>query len=301
MFSFFRILSRNKIDSIHSDIVLERLLEADVEYDIAETLIQKEGNIKKEDFKNKLLKFLDTPYPNKDANIFASSSLTPFSSLISLNSPLLKPLIYLIIGVNGAGKTTTIARLGKLFKDSNKKVIFGAGDTFRAAAIEQISIWGERLNIPCIKSKHGADSASVAFDTINAAISRDYDIALIDTAGRLDNKINLKNELIKISNTCKKATNGGPFYNLLVLDGTQGSHALNQAKIFNEALGIDGIIITKLDGTSKGGSIISIIKNLKLPILYVGIGEGENDLIPFNLDWYIQNLLDYIFCNEEAN
>ena len=281
MFSFFKTLGRKKIDSISSDVVLEKLLEADVEYDVALYLTQKERKITKEDFKNKLLDFLG-----------------PLPVLPSIS---FKPLVYLIIGVNGAGKTTTIARLGKLFKEGNKKVIFGAGDTFRAAAIEQISIWGERLNISCIKSKHGADSASVAFDTINAAISRDYDIALIDTAGRLDNKINLKNELIKISNTCKKALNGKEFYNLLVLDGTQGTHALNQAKVFSEALSVDGIIITKLDGTSKGGSIISIIKNLKLPILYVGIGEGENHLIPFDINWYIENLLDYVFCNEEAN
>lgn len=280
MFSFFKNIKASQ-DIITKDLLEERLIESDIEYDIVEQILDSVGGkVKRNELEINLLRFL------KKESFYDKLSLKKIDA---------KPLVYLIIGVNGAGKTTTIAKLGNIQKQQNKKVIFGAGDTFRAAASSQLCAWGDKLNIPCVSSKFGADPSSVAFDTINAAKARDIDIALIDTAGRLDNKINLKNELIKISNTCSKALNGAEFYKILILDGTQGTQAINQAKIFNESLNIDGIIITKMDGTSKGGSLISIMSDLRLPILYVGIGEGEDDFIPFDLDWYIKNLLDYIF------
>lgn len=277
MFSFFKKIGESKRESsatIAKDLLEERLIECDIEYEIIENILDSLGNnAKRADLDAKLREIL--------------SEIKPLREICE------KPLVHLIIGVNGAGKTTTIAKLGAIHKDKGQKVIFGAGDTFRAAAVEQLSAWGERLQIPCIKSKFGADPAAVAFDTINAAISRKYDIAFIDTAGRLENKINLQNELIKVANICKKGVSD--FYKILILDGTQGTQAINQAKRFNEILEIDGIIITKLDGSSKGGCIISIVKSLKLPILFVGIGESAADLVPFDKDWYVKNLVDYVF------
>lgn len=279
MFSFFKNI-KSSSDSITKDLLEERLMECDVEYDIVEKILDSiSTKVRRSELEANLWRFL------KKESYYDSLSLRPIST---------KPLIHLIIGVNGAGKTTTIAKLGKIHKDKGEKVIFGAGDTFRAAAVEQLCAWGKRLEIPCISSKFGADPAAVAFDTISAAKSRNCDTAFIDTAGRLENKTNLKNELIKISNTCKKGVDD--FYKILILDGTQGTSAINQAKSFNEILDIDGIIITKLDGTSKGGSIISIMYNLRLPILFVGIGEGSDDLVAFDMEWYVKNLLDYIFA-----
>lgn len=278
MFSFFRNI-KSSGDSITKDLLEERLMECDIEYDIVEKILDSIGSkVRRSELEANLWRFL-----KKDS----------YYDKLTLREIGTKPLVYLIIGVNGAGKTTTIAKLGKIHKNEGKKVIFGAGDTFRAAAVEQLCAWGKRLEIPCVSSKFGADPASVAFDTISAAKGRHCDIAFIDTAGRLENKTNLKNELIKISNTCKKSIDD--FYKILILDGTQGTSAINQAQAFNDMLDIDGIIITKLDGTSKGGSIISIIYNLRLPILFVGIGEGSEDLIPFDMEWYVKNLLDYVF------
>lgn len=280
MFSFFKNI-RQPQELITKDLLEERLIESDIEYDIVEKILDSVGSkITKNEIEVNLIRFL------KKDSFYDNLSIKKIDS---------KPLVYLIIGVNGAGKTTTIAKLGNIWKNDNKKVIFGAGDTFRAAASSQLCAWGDKLGISCISSKFGADPSAVAFDTINAAKARGIDIAIVDTAGRLDNKINLKNELVKISNTCSKALNGADFYKILVIDGTQGTQAINQAKVFNETLAIDGIIITKMDGTSKGGSLISIMSELRLPILYVGIGEGKDDFIKFDIDWYLKNLLDYIF------
>lgn len=278
MFSFFKKF-KQKSESIEKDALEERLIECDIEYDIVEKILDSAGaKVSRGELEANLWRFLkkESYYDN-----------------LALRKVATKPLVHLIIGVNGAGKTTTIAKLGAIHKAKGQKVIFGAGDTFRAAAVEQLLAWGERLQIPCVSSKFGADPAAVAFDTISAAKGRNIDVAFIDTAGRLENKINLQNELIKISNTCKKGVED--FYKILILDGTQGTSAINQAKAFNEILKIDGAIITKLDGTSKGGSIISIIYNLRVPIMFVGTGEKAEDLIEFDLQWYVKNLLDYVF------
>lgn len=261
-------------ESIAKEMLEERLIECDIEYEIIENILDSSGaKIKRGDLEAKLHGFL--------------------GEVKSLREIHAKPLVHLIMGVNGAGKTTTIAKLGQIHKAQGQKVIFGAGDTFRAAAVEQLCAWGKRLEIQCVSSKFGADPAAVAYDSISAAKSRGADVAFIDTAGRLENKINLQNELKKIANTCQKGI--GDFYKILILDGTQGTSAINQAKTFNEILALDGIIITKMDGSSKGGCIISIAKSLKLPILFVGTGEGANDLIPFEKEWYVKNLMDYVF------
>lgn len=278
MFSFFKKF-KQKSEFIAKDALEERLMECDIEYDIVEKILDSaSAKISRGELEANLWRFL------KKESYYDNLALRKIDA---------KPLVYLIIGVNGAGKTTTIAKLGAIHKNKGQRVIFGAGDTFRAAAVEQLLAWGERLQIPCVSSKFGADPAAVAFDTISAAKSRDCDVAFIDTAGRLENKINLQNELIKIANTCKKGVSD--FYKILILDGTQGTSAINQAKAFNEILNIDGAIITKLDGTSKGGSIISIIYNLRVPIMFVGTGEKAEDLIEFDLEWYVKNLLDYVF------
>ena len=189
-------------------------------------------------------------------------------------SNLPKPFVRLIIGVNGAGKTTTIAKLANKIKKEGSSVILGAGDTFRAAAIEQLSTWAEKINVPIIKTKQGHDASAVAYDTISSAVARDIDNVIIDTAGRLQTQTNLSNELKKIVRVCGKAqTESAPHQKLMILDGTQGNTAIAQAKAFNEMVGIDGIIVTKLDGTAKGGALFSISNQLELPIFYVGIGE----------------------------
>jgi fused signal recognition particle receptor len=207
--------------------------------------------------------------------------------------------VELIVGVNGAGKTTTISKLAQKYKKDGKKVILGAGDTFRAAAIEQLTLWSQRLDIPIVSSKQGHDSSAVAYDTIDSAKSKDFDNVIIDTAGRLHTQTNLANELKKIKRICNKAHPGSPHRTLLIIDGTQGNSAIVQAKAFNDMIGIDGIIITKLDGTAKGGSIFSIAYALELPILYVGTGEQPENLTPFDKFEFVDGLLDALF--EEQN
>ncbi|MBD3838767.1 MAG: signal recognition particle-docking protein FtsY, partial [Epsilonproteobacteria bacterium] len=206
-----------------------------------------------------------------------------------------KPFVEMIIGVNGAGKTTTIAKLTKLYQKNRKSVILGAGDTFRAAAIEQLTLWANRLNAPIISTRQGHDPSAVVFDTINSAIAKNIDHVIIDTAGRLHTQTNLSHELQKMVRIASKALEGAPHRKMLILDGTQGSSSINQAKIFNEIIGIDGIIITKLDGTAKGGSVLSIADELKLPIYYIGTGEQPDNLIQFKANEYVNTILDEIF------
>lgn len=210
------------------------------------------------------------------------------------------PYVELIIGVNGAGKTTTIAKLANNYKKNGKTVLLGAGDTFRAAAIEQLTKWSEKLEIPIIKTKQGHDPSAVAFDTISSALARKIDHVIIDTAGRLQTQTNLSNELKKIVKVCSKAYESAPHRKIMILDGTQGNTAIAQAKAFNEMVGIDGIIVTKLDGTAKGGALFSISNRLELPIFYIGIGEKQDDLIPFSPEEFVDSLLDGIFTQESA-
>ncbi|MCE3046568.1 signal recognition particle-docking protein FtsY [Helicobacter kayseriensis] len=268
-----KLISQNELENA--------LIESDISYDLIEMMLK---NLPQEVSKNELEVALWRFF--RAESYYDKLQYTPLQD---------KPEVMLIIGVNGAGKTTTIAKLAHLAKKQGKKVILGAGDTFRAAAIEQLKLWGEKLGIEVISSQIGHDPSSIAFDSIKAGLARGADQIIIDTAGRLHNQTNLKNELIKISKVCSKALDEKPFHKLLILDGTQGSSAITQAKIFNEILNVDGIIVTKLDSTSKGGAILSMIYELKLPIAYIGTGEKEDNLLPFNEEEYIQSILEAIF------
>lgn len=201
-----------------------------------------------------------------------------------------KPYVILVVGVNGVGKTTTIGKLAYQFKKAGKKVYLGAADTFRAAAVEQISIWGERVGVPVVKQQMGSDPASVAFDTLQSAKANGADVVIIDTAGRLHNKVGLMNELKKIKDVMKKVLPEAPDEVLLVLDGSTGQNAFEQAKQFSAVTNITSLAITKLDGTAKGGVVIGISDQLKVPVKYIGLGEGMEDLQLFNKVEFVDSL-----------
>lgn len=203
-----------------------------------------------------------------------------------------KPYVIMVVGVNGVGKTTTIGKLAYQFKQAGKKVYLAAADTFRAAAVEQLVIWGERVGVPVVKQQMGSDPASVAFDTIKSAVANDADVVIIDTAGRLHNKVGLMNELTKIKNVMKKVVDYAPNEVLLVLDGSTGQNAYEQAKQFTKATDITSLAITKLDGTAKGGVVIGISHQLKVPVKYIGLGEKMTDLQPFNRTEFVDSLFE---------
>lgn len=193
-----------------------------------------------------------------------------------------EPYVIMVVGVNGVGKTTTIGKLANQFKQNGKKVILGAADTFRAAAVDQLVIWSERVGVPIVKQAMGSDPASVAFDTLQSAKAQGADVVLIDTAGRLHNKINLMNELSKIKRVMQKVYPNAPHEVLLVLDGSTGQNAFEQAKQFTQATEVSALAVTKLDGTAKGGVVIGISDQFQIPVKYIGVGEGMNDLQPFD-------------------
>jgi fused signal recognition particle receptor len=200
------------------------------------------------------------------------------------------PYVIMVVGVNGVGKTTTIAKLAHQFKNSGKKVVLGAADTFRAAAVDQLIIWAERVGVPIVQQGMGADPASVAFDTLQSAKSQNADVVIIDTAGRLHNKVNLMNELSKIKRVMEKIIPDAPHEILLVLDGSTGQNAFEQAKQFSEATAINALAITKLDGTAKGGVVIGISDQMKIPVKYIGVGEKMEDLQLFDRKVFVDSL-----------
>lgn len=201
-----------------------------------------------------------------------------------------RPYVIMVVGVNGVGKTTTIGKLAYQFKKAGKKVYLGAADTFRAAAVEQLVIWSERVGVPIVKQKMGSDPASVAFDTLSSAKANDADVVIIDTAGRLHNKINLMNELTKIKNVMKKVVPDAPHEVLLVLDGSTGQNAFEQAKQFTAATEVNALAVTKLDGTAKGGVVIGISDQFRIPVKYIGLGEGMEDLQVFRKREFVNSL-----------
>ncbi|ELV6297520.1 signal recognition particle-docking protein FtsY [Campylobacter jejuni] len=287
MFNFFKkglaktlenivgVKGENK--KISKDLLEEILLEADVSYEIVEEIIYylpPQNEVKKEDLKRVMGSYF--LYEKKETNQE-------------------KPFVELILGVNGAGKTTSIAKLAYLYKNQNQKVILGACDTFRAGAIEQLKLWAQKVDVDIVLTAQGHDPSAVAFDAISKAKAKDFDRVIIDTAGRLQNQKNLAHELEKIVRISNKALEGAPHRKILVLDGTQGNAGILQAKAFNELVKLDGVIITKLDGTAKGGALFSIARELELPIFYVGVGEQMTDLQEFNASAYLDTLLDPIF------
>ena len=266
-----------KRDKISKEEFEEVLLEADVDYDLIERLLEElPGTISRVQAFNSLISVFQYRARWIDPNDY-----TPF--------------VEMIIGVNGAGKTTTIAKLAHRYRQEGKRVILGAGDTFRAAAIEQLSRWAEKLQLPIVATRQGHDPSAVVYDTIQSALAREVDRVIIDTAGRLHTQANLAEELKKMVRVADKALPGAPHRKMLILDGTQGSSTVNQAKAFDAMIGIDGIILTKLDGTAKGGSILTIADELKMPIYYIGTGESPEDLIPFRANEYVNMILDEIF------
>ena len=278
------IFSKKSIDQNILSQFEELLISADVGTEIA-------AEFKKEFEKLKVDKNL-TDF-NQIINILAekiANTLIPYEKdLLSLN--INKPTVIIVSGVNGVGKTTTIGKLGKFYKDNKKSVIFGAADTFRAAAIEQLELWSNKINVNIIQSNTGSDPASVAFKTAIFAKEKNIDIALIDTAGRMQNKKNLMDEYKKIFNVLKKIDQSFPNETILVLDATTGQNALNQVEEFTKIHNITGLIITKLDSTAKGGIVLAICKKYNLPILAVGMGEKETDLYPFKAEYFAKGLL----------
>lgn len=281
------IAGKSKVDDDVLDNLEEVLITSDVGVDTTLKIIQRiEDRVARD-------KYVSTSELNGILKDEIASLLTENNSDDNTNWDLPqdhKPYVILVVGVNGVGKTTTIGKLAYQFKKAGKKVYLGAADTFRAAAVEQIQIWGDRIGVPVVKQQMGADPASVAFDTLQSAKANGADVVLIDTAGRLHNKVGLMNELKKIKDVMKKVVPTAPDEVLLVLDGSTGQNAFEQAKQFSAVTNITSLAITKLDGTAKGGVVIGISDQLKVPVKYIGLGEKMEDLQLFNKKEFVDSL-----------
>ncbi len=282
--SFFNKLSKavagkSKVDDEVLDNLEEVLVSSDVGVDTTLKIIDRiETRVAKD-------KYLGTDELNKilREEIAALLAMTNVGNATEFTIPTnKKPYVIMVVGVNGVGKTTTIGKLASQFTKQGKKVLLGAADTFRAAAIDQLQVWADRVNIPMVRQNMGSDPASVAFDTMQSAVKQDVDVVIIDTAGRLHNKINLMNELTKIKKVMQKVVADAPHEILLVLDGSTGQNAFEQAKAFTKATEVNALAVTKLDGTAKGGVVIGISDQFQIPVKYIGVGEGIDDLQVFN-------------------
>lgn len=262
------------IDEDAFDEIEEALILSDSGFDTAQLLV---GSLKEQWKRGKINCIEDIKSAIRDE---VQAMLVPLEGPLRVNKG--KPFVIVVLGVNGAGKTTTIAKIANIFKESGQKVLLGACDTFRAAAIEQLDVWAERLGIEIVKHTEGSDPAAVAYDSVVAAKARGMDILILDTAGRLHTKVNLMEEMKKIKRVVARELAEAPQEILLVIDATTGQNAINQTKTFHDALGVTGIVITKLDGTAKGGFILPIAQTLKIPIRFIGVGEKIDDLIPFS-------------------
>ena len=282
------IAGKTKVDAEVLDNLEEILITSDVGVDTTLKIIEKiEARVAKD-------KFLGTDELNLILKEEIASLLEESNSSEIINFEVPKheegPHVIMVVGVNGVGKTTTIGKLAYQFKTSGKKVLLGASDTFRAAAVEQLKLWAKRVDVPIVEQGMDADPASVAFDTLQSAKAQNSDVVIIDTAGRLHNKVNLMNELTKIKRVMDKIVPGAPHEILLVLDGSTGQNAFEQAKQFSLATDINALAVTKLDGTAKGGVVIGISDQMKIPVKYIGVGEGMDDLQAFNRIEFVDSL-----------
>lgn len=259
------------------------LLQADIGIEVTQSVI---ASLKKEVEVEGLTKAKDLQ------NCFFRQLLAQLAPTPEINFDNLRPAVILLVGVNGSGKTTTAAKIGKIFTQNGKKTLLAAADTFRAAAVDQLQVWGERLGLPVIAGQPNADPGAVAYDAVQSAISKKFDVVLVDTAGRLHTRYNLMEELKKVYRVVGKALPGAPHAVWLVLDATTGQNALFQARAFKEAVNVTGVILTKLDSSARGGMAFAIQKELGLPILYAGLGERPEDLEVFDREKFVQGILD---------
>ncbi|MDR2926885.1 MAG: signal recognition particle-docking protein FtsY [Cytophagaceae bacterium] len=281
------VVGRSKVDEDVLDELEEMLITSDVGVDTTLKIIERiEKRVSRDKFLN--ASELDSILKEEIVTLLAENNVESGDDFDIPAS--VKPYVIMVVGVNGAGKTTTIGKLAHKFKSAGKSVMLGAADTFRAAAIDQLEIWAQRVGVPIVKQKMGSDPASVAYDTLNSAKAQGIDVVIVDTAGRLHNKINLMNELTKIKSVMKKIMPDAPHEILLVLDGSTGQNAFEQAKQFTNATEVNALAITKLDGTAKGGVVIGISDQFKIPVKYIGIGESIDDLQPFNREAFVNSL-----------
>jgi len=283
------IVGKSKVDEEVLDNLEEVLVSSDVGVDTTLKIIGRiEDRVKREKVLN--TSELNAVLKEEIIDMLADNGLENY---LDFSFPLnKKPYVIMVVGVNGVGKTTTIGKLAYHFKKSGKKVYLGAADTFRAAAVDQLTIWSERVDVPIIKQGMGADPASVAFDTLTSALKNDADVVIIDTAGRLHNKVNLMNELSKIKNVMKKVIPDAPHEVLLILDASTGQNAFEQATQFTKATEVNALAVTKLDGTAKGGVVIGISDKFSIPVKYIGIGEKMEDLQVFNKSEFVDSLFN---------
>lgn len=303
---FFKRLSRaivgkSRVDDSVLDAIEEALISSDMGVDTTLKIIDNlEERVEKDKFmsmteltemlRDEIAKLLDvdgTPQPQEQSSGWFSGKkeVLPYDFTK-------KPYVILVVGVNGVGKTTTIGKLAARLKASGKNVVLGAADTFRAAAVEQLQIWADRAGVSIVKQEMGSDPASVAYDTVSSAVAKGADVVIIDTAGRLHNRVNLMNELTKIRNVIRKVIPDAPHEVMLVLDGSTGQNAYQQAKEFSKATDVNSLAITKLDGSAKGGVVIGIVDQLKVPIKFIGIGEGIDDLKVFDKKEFTASLFN---------
>ena len=279
------IVGHNRVDDDLMDAIEEALVASDIGVDTTLKIIDKlEDRVARDRYvgKEELLSLL-----REEIGILMDEGATTPSPLFDFGH---KPYVIMVVGVNGVGKTTTIGKLAARFKAEGKKVMLGAADTFRAAAVEQLDIWASRTGVDIVKQQMGSDPASVAYDCVKSAVAKDADVVLIDTAGRLHNRIDLMNELTKIRNVMGKVVPGAPHEVTLVLDGSTGQNAFQQAKEFMRATSLNSLAVTKLDGSAKGGVVIGIVDQFHIPIKFIGIGEGVDDLKVFDKNEFVDSL-----------
>jgi fused signal recognition particle receptor len=284
--SFFQRISRavigkSRVDDDTLDAIEEALVESDMG---VETTLKVIDSLEERVERDKFMSFDElVGLLREEIGSLVGESVAPFDFSK-------KPYVILVVGVNGVGKTTTIGKLAAMLKAQGKKVILGAADTFRAAAVDQLTIWAERAGVDIVKQAMGSDPASVAYDTVQAAVARGADVVLIDTAGRLHNRIDLMNELTKIRNVIRKVVPDGPHDVMLILDASTGQNAFAQAKEFARATDITSLAVTKLDGTAKGGVVVGVSDQFHIPVKFIGVGEGMNDLKVFNKQEFVEQL-----------